>query len=351
MKLEKDIVIFELTGRNKSNYEDSKTKQQARGLGAYSLTHTQTILYKDDEGDQWEREIRYIPSQSSIFVDQQNDNIPESQQHRIWRMVSKPQFVNGILMVKSNQKNLLKFLRSHPQMEGNEGLRTTPKQKTVFRERNAAKLAKEQNEKTKAEIKAEMLVFSAPFEEKILPIAKYLKFDVDQDAELILYNVKNYAVNNPSEFLELMDSPIVERVSLIEKAQGLGVLKVTGQRVLWADGRQIVDVPSNYDPVHYLAEVSFDDNYRTIWAEIMRLLDKRTNPKKDSETIAQAESTDSSTLDNLSAEELFTALKESGVMEWKAPYYVIGDERVGKGEKEAVKAIALDKKAYAVHLV
>lgn len=351
MKTNKDFTIFELVGATNSNYEDPRTGGQARGLGSFGLSHTQTILYKDSDGDQWEREVRYMPTQRSVFVDVQNETLTESQLNKVSRLVSKPRFVNGLLMVQSNQKNLLEYLRSHPQKEGNEGLRVSDKQRTIFRERDAAEIAKKMNETTKKQVNAEMLVFSAPFEEKIIPIAKYLMMDIDQDAELILWNVKQYAVNNPEDFLELMDNPTVDRVASIEKAIGLGILRVNGQRILWADGRQIVDVPANLNPTHYLAELSFDNSHRTTWNEIGRLIDKRTSPQKDAETIVEAESTSTDALDELSASDLFESLKAEGAIEWKPPYFYFGDERLGKGKDESVKAIAVNKKLYAAKLM
>ena len=356
MKLNKDYVIFELISKERSNYEEPRTGNPVGGLGSYGLKHTQTILFhetneKNEVVDTYERVIRYMPNQRSIYADVQNDNIPETQQDKIPRLVSKPHFINGLLMVKSNQKNLLEFLRNHPENDANPHLRVNNKQRSIFRERNPVAIAQKQNEQTKLLVKVEGMVFTADFDTKILPIAKYLKIDIDQDAQLILFDVKRYAVDNPREFLELMDSPKVERVSIIENAVAVGILRVEGQRVLWADSRQIVDVPTNYDPIHYLAEVSFDKSYRSVWAEITRLLDKRTNPQKDAEQIEQAPSTVEDSLDKINVSDLFESLKDAGEIVFKVPYYYAGEDRIGKGKEEALRYISENRKLFAVKLM
>lgn len=356
MKINKDLVIFELVGKTRSNYLDSKTRQEARGLGSFGLKHTQTILYTETEGkhkgESYERQIRYMPDQRSVFVDEQNENLPDPSAANIDRFVSKPKFVNGLLMVKRNQKNLLNFLRTHPENEENQELRVNSKQKSVFRERNAEKIAAANNAKTMKVIKAEGLVFTADFQSKILPIARYLKIDVDQPASLVIHDVKIYAAGNPEEFLALMDSEKVQRVYRIEEAVSQGVLNITGQRILWSDGRQIVDVPVNLDPVHYLSEISFDNRYRSVYAEIERLTTvEEPTQEQDTNTIVENESTDTSALENLSTEDIFETLKAKKIITWVPPFWMLGKDKLGQGKEPSLLAIAENKSVYIAKLI
>lgn len=346
MKPNKDVTVFELVTKPSSTYKD-RNGQPKRSTGQLSLKATATILFEDEDGDTWEREIRYMPSKRSIFVDEQDETIPDAQQELVWKMVEKPQFVGGYLYVESTQKNLLNFLRTHPENEANAHLRTNSKVRDVFRERNPVAIAQKQNAETKKQMHAERLIFEADYESKIKPIAMYLNIDTDDDPEIVRWYVKDYAVKNPDEFLDLMDNYAPQRYYMIGKAVKLGILKIDGQRILWVDGRQIVDVPTSHEPIKYLAEASFDDKYRTTWAEIERLLDKRTNPKKDAETIAEAAPTDESLFEDIDADALFVALKEGDIIKWKPPYFYLGEERLGQGQAATVDIIRNDIKRFA----
>jgi hypothetical protein len=361
MKPNKDTVIFELVGSNESSYQD-KMGNRKKTTATYGLPYQQTILYTDlTNGEQYEREIRYLKSHRSIFVDEQNESLTQAQLDKVWRLASKPQFTEGLLFVKANQKNLLAFLRNHPMKEGNEHLRVNEaKQRTVFRERNPADIARKNNEATKKQIKAESLVFTADFETKIVPIAKYLGIDTDREADLILWDVKVYAIQNGDRFLELMDSPIVGRFVDVERAVEYGFIRINGQRILWRDGRQIVEVPTNYSPIEYLSEVSFEQKYHSTWNEIQRLLDKENTPEKDAETVVEETPDVNSALDSLSAKDLYLELKERGIITWKPPFYVLdydeeksdGEQtRIARSAEDAIKYVGENKKVLAARLI
>jgi hypothetical protein len=97
--------------------------------------------------------------------------------------------------------------------------------------------------------------------------------------------------------------------------------------------------------------VSFDKSYRSVWAEITRLLDKRTNPQKDAEQIEQAPSTVEDSLDKINVSDLFESLKDAGEIVFKVPYYYAGEDRIGKGKEEALRYISENRKLFAVKLM
>jgi len=339
-------VVFELCTTLKSSYEDSlgnrRNSIRSLGLGAEAI-----MLYEDEDGDSYIRTIRYVKSHKSPFKDIQDEDLDPNV--KLWRIMSKPQFTDGILAVNPTQKNLLEFLRNHPANEQNQhwGL---DGQKAMFRERNPAKIAQELNKKNKQVINASRFVYDSDFLTKIVPIAEYLGFSTDKESDLVLWDVDTYARANPERFIELLDSPIISRYSDAKLAVKRGVIRVMGQQVSWADGRQILDTPLNKEPLEHLAEVSFDNNYATVWKEITRLINKTSTPAEDANTITKGASSASEKLSEIDTEELMIELKKEKIISWEAPFFLIDGKQI-KGKDNLTQYVEKNKKALAARLL
>lgn len=334
-----DVIIFELCAKSQSSYED-KTGHRRNTTKSFAIPATATILYTDKDGDSYIRNIRYVKSHKSVFTDVQQIDLDPT--IRITRQVSKPQFTDGLLAVKKSQSNLLEFLRYHPYNEKNQhwGL---DRQKTVFREVNPVEIAKKSNAANKQVVNASRLVYDSDFKGKIVPIAKYLGFDTTREVDLILWDVDSYARNNPTTFIELLDNPVIQRFSDLSMAIDMGIIRLDGQRVVWADGRQIVEAPANHDTLNFFSEVSFDEKYFSAWNEISRLLSKRTTPEEDAERIANPKSSQQEVVDSPEDIEALTAkLREQKIIGWKTPYFTIGNDKV-KGKKDLYEYVSRNK--------
>lgn len=329
-----ETVIFELCQTTQSSYKEANG-QPRRAERPFGIPATATIV--DDDGDI--REIRYVKSQKEVFVDLQTIN-PNT---RITRLVSKPQFTAGMLVVKSNQKNLLEFLRLHPLNEANAHRRTNG-ERSVFRERNPIEMAKKDNLSKKAQINAARLVWESDFLSKIVPVANYLKIDTSRDSDLILWDVQQYAEKNPTEFVELLDNQVVARHSEILRAVKMGVIRLDGQRLLWADGRQICETPANYEVLEYFAEVSFDDKYRTTYTEIERLLDKVGTKSGDEKALLKGGTSKDEEMSDLDAEELIEQLKEAKVIVWKIPHFTVNGQPIAKKKEDLIEYVKENKR-------
>ena len=341
----KETIIFELCSTVNSNYEDANGYRRSTAR-SYSLPATATILFTDKDEDTYIRSIRYVKSHKSIYVDDQEEF---SSTVNMLRQVSKPQFTDGVLAVKPSQQNLLDFLRNHPLNEVNQhwGM---DRQKSVFRERNPVELARKANEGNKKIINASRLVYDSDFVGKIVPIAQYLGFDTDRESDLIMWDIDNYARNNSDRFVELLDSPVIQRYSDVNRAIKMGIIRIDGQRLLWADGRQILETPANYDTKEYFSEVSFDDQYNSTWIEVKRLMDKRSTPKEDMERIAAPKSTQVEELNSMTVEELTEKLRDKGVISWEAPFFIIGNDKI-KGKAKLLEYVGDHKKELSAQLL
>lgn len=340
-----ETVIFELCSNVKSMYQDKYGNSRTTAKSV-SIPAQASMLFFDEDGDSYVRTIRYVKSHKSVFIDEQQDIDPSV---RITRQISKPQFTDGILAVKPSQKNLLDFLHNHPSNEANQhwGME---RQKPVFRERNPVELARKANESNKKVINASRLVYDSDFVGKIVPIAQYLGYDTDKESDLVLWDVDNYARSNPERFIELLDSPVIQRHSDVGRAIKMGIIRLDGQRLLWADGRQILEAPTSYNVRDYFSEVSFDDQYHSVWAEVKRLMDKRSTPKEDIERIAAPKSTEVEQLNDMDVEQLAEKLRNSGVIKWQAPFYVIGNDKI-KGKANLLEFVSENKKRLSAQLL
>lgn len=339
-----ETILFELCSSMKSMYED-KYGNRRNTAKSLSLPSKATMLHEDEDGDSFIRNIRYVKSQKSIFTDEQ----PDMTMRELSRQSSCPQFTDGVLAVLPSQKNLLDFLRNHPNNEANQSW-GMEQQKSVFRERNFVELARKANEGNKKVINASRLVYDSDFVGKIVPIAQYLGFDTEKESDLILWDVDNYARNNSERFIELLDSPVIQRHSDVGQAIKMGIIRFDGQRLLWADGRQILEAPTSYNVRDYFSEVSFDDQYHSVWAEVKRLMDKRSTPKEDMERIAAPKSTEVEQLNDMGVEKLVEELRNSGVITWQAPFYVIGNDKI-KGKASLLEYVAENKKRLSAQLL
>ena len=99
-----ETVIFELCSNVKSMYQDKYGNSRTTAKSV-SIPAQASMIFFDEDGDSYIRTIRYVKSHNSVFIDEQ-DIDPSV---RITRLVSKPQFTDGILAVKPSQKNLLDF--------------------------------------------------------------------------------------------------------------------------------------------------------------------------------------------------------------------------------------------------
>lgn len=344
-----ELVVFELVGSNASMYDDPtgkrKISERPFGIPAEAVC---MFPHEDEEGDVFleRRKIRYVRTENSPFVDEQN--IDSSL--RITRLVSKPNFTAGILVVKPSQRNLLEFLRHHPANEANKhwGLEG---QKTLFREKNYVADAQKANENTKKILEAGRLVYESNFTSDILPIARYLRYDTSADKDILLFQVKQYAEANPDEFIKLLGSAVVSRFSMIQEAEAMGIINVTPTRVTWADGRQIIQVPANFDAYEYFAEICFDPEYRSTWLEVKRLLAKMGNSDNDDVKIEKAETDQTQQLKEISTEELMNLLKDKKIITYQlGKGFSDEDGLIAKTKDELAALIERDKRVWAARV-
>jgi hypothetical protein len=199
-----------------------------QGSGAVFMMHQRNVTLYDKSQDRV-RQIRYCPSEPSIFVEEQSE-----------KAVRKSVvFSDGRLLVRPDQPNLREFMELHPENQANGG--------SLFYRVDKEKKAQLDVTKEFAVADAIMMIKEKPFED-LLSVAASLNFNVDRQASEIKHDLLMYAKRNPSSFIKMFDNPEVTMKAKIRMAIKYGVLEESKCAVRWKDsGNMIVSVPEGKD--------------------------------------------------------------------------------------------------------
>lgn len=192
------------------------------------------LLYFDGTRN---RALRYSSNQASPFEDQQDNNA----------IIVPVVFEDGMLFVPKTNPVLQEFLSMHP---GNGN---------IFEEIDNEKDATVDVELLDAQIDAQVAAKNLDIEmlETIGRIALNLNVDKISTAEL-KRDVRLYAKNNPKDFLNTLNDPLLTLQSLASKslAQGLLTIKNKGKDVYFnlpSNKTKLLSIPFGESAVHTLA--------------------------------------------------------------------------------------------------
>tara|TARA_B100001057_G_C22867995_1_gene957465 strand:- start:5508 stop:6266 length:759 start_codon:yes stop_codon:yes gene_type:complete len=166
------------------------------------------LLYFDEKTG-INRELRYARNQKSIFADEQDGNV----------ILEPVVFEDGFLMVRKNNQMLQKFLDHHPL----NGLKFIE----IDNEKDAEEDLEMMNIEADALIEAKGLDITEA--EKIIKIV-YGKDTSKMTSAEIKRDILVYAKNDPVEFLELLDDPMLDIQGVVQSFfdQKLLVTKAKG---------------------------------------------------------------------------------------------------------------------------
>lgn len=199
-------------------------------VGATYLMQQKGITIYDEDLE-IVREIRYCPSEQSIYRDEQSE---------IARRQSVV-FNDGRLFVRKNQPNLMSFMDAHPGNVANGG--------NLFKE-----VDKEANAKIRVDDEflaadAISMVRDKPIDD-LLAVAISMSIDIDRPVSEIKYDLLVSAKKNPSKFISSFDDPVVSMKSKVKLAEKYQVIKISSKGISWFDtGNHILSVPDGKDPV------------------------------------------------------------------------------------------------------
>jgi hypothetical protein len=200
-----------------------------RKKGAVHLM-TQSGVSVHDKTTDTVRQIRYCPSESSIFTDEQSD----------FARKEAIVFNDGRLFVRPDQPNLRDYMNTHPGNAANGG--------TLFKLENKEKKAELKVDQEFLVADAVSLVRDKDLND-LLGVAVALGIGVDRPVNEVKHDLLVYAKKNPSNFISSFDNPVVEMKAKVRQAAKYQIIKLDRDGVKWYDSNQlIVSVPSGKDP-------------------------------------------------------------------------------------------------------
>jgi len=225
-----------------------------KGGGILFRIRPEAIVFDQETG--LNRGIRYCPNESSIFTDEQSSSAVRSQ----------VLFTDGLLLARSTEQNLQKFLDMHPMNKANGG--------GIFSEVNNEVKAEQDIDQEFLTHDAISLVRNKSIDE-LMPVVIYLGIDQNQKNAEIKRELLISAKINPKKFIELFDNPIVEARSIVMRSIDYQLVKVNDSGAFWADsGRLIVASPAGQDSVTVLSQFCLTEKGSTTYETLRKELDK-----------------------------------------------------------------------------
>jgi len=229
--------------KTKKKYQDRIYRLKSRNTPLALLIDTGSAKKKPlvvwDEEKNENRAIRYAANQRSCYVDEQDGNA----------VLSPVVFEDGFLMVPKTKPVLQEFLTLHPKYNN---------------------LFEEVDEQANAAHDLEIL----DLEDQARNIAKDLTIDQTEMVARILMgaetdkltsqelkrDVRLYATNYPTEFLELLDDPDIKLENLVSKALKERYISFRNQKkdIHWnlpENKKRLITIPKDVEPTRAL--VSF----------------------------------------------------------------------------------------------
>lgn len=201
------------------------------------------------------RALRYSSNQNTPFEDEQDNNA----------ILEPVVFEDGMLFVTRTNPVLQEFLSLHP---GNG---------TIFEEVDNERDASEDMEVLDAQLEAQVAARDLSIEmlETIGRIALSLNVDKMSSAEL-KRDVRLYARNNPEDFLNTLNDPMLKLQSLASNcfSEGLLKLKNKGKDIYFnlpQNKKKLLSIPFGDSPVHTLASFFQTDD----GIELMSMLENK----------------------------------------------------------------------------
>mgnify|MGYP003121922273 FL=1 len=221
------------------------------------------------------RKIQYVLGEESIYAKEQSDN----------PILADIIFVNGILSVRPQQVNLLKYLELSNYNETNPN--RMPGKKQLFYKVDIEADTKDTVEDM--EVEADALYMARSMEpQKLVGYARTLGINVDRSMYEIKHDVMSFAKENPFVFLKSIDDPRTERKQVVLDAIEYGIIDFShhANEINWIMGTKrpkIMHTPVGVDKLDYFIEYTFDSEGEDVFKEIQKRMKKMDSIEEDFE--------------------------------------------------------------------
>ena len=200
------------------------------------------------------RPLRYATNQKSPFEDEQDGNA----------ILEPIIFEDGFLFVRKENQVLQQFLHFHPQKG------------SIFVEVDKAKEAAEELDYVEMEISALIEANNLTLEKRVSLARVLLGSSVDKmSSPEIKRDILLFAKNNPIEFLEALDDPMIEIEDNVSQFVSNGFLEIKDKAVMMKTGKKsvrLMGLPFGEEPLYVIASfMQSDEGLPTYKALLKRL--------------------------------------------------------------------------------
>jgi len=200
------------------------------------------------------RPLRYATNQKSPFEDEQDGNA----------ILEPIIFEDGFLFVRKENQVLQQFLHFHPQKG------------SIFVEVDKAKEAAEELDYVEMEINALIEANNLTLEKRVSLARVLLGSSVDKmSSPEIKRDILLFAKNNPIEFLEALDDPMIEIEDNVSQFVSNGFLEIKDKAVMMRTGKKsvrLMGLPFGEEPLYVIASfMQSDEGLPTYKALLKRL--------------------------------------------------------------------------------
>lgn len=249
--------------------------KSGRGQGVHYPPSVRVLLYDEifDKEANRQRVIRYIPGETSIYMDEQSsdDKIAKRNFHL--------EFINGDKRVDGTQTLLIKYL-----MLTNKNGSNPNRDKSV----NPRFFTVDPGEGLKVVMDSDELLSEAQHFcykgdwDEVAAYSMVLGIPLDRDAREIRYSLRMIASNDPKKFMDGLKSPKMKRKYFVMEAlrEGIIVRNPANNTVSWKDGGVITQAPIGKDLIEDFVDATFTPNGEKVFSAIMGVLRPETSSPK-----------------------------------------------------------------------
>lgn len=265
----KEPKVYQLVGTGMSLSRERKGENSHRTMKNLSLYHTSIVTeWSEKEKRYVEREIRYVPGESSIYVNEQSPTAAERAKNL--------RFAWGQLIVPGDDNNLMLFMDLRSENIGSK-TRNGSASGVFFEVNPNIEIVK----KNTSDVTIAKVInwlddtFSEETGNSTLKMyARSLGVDIKAKDHVIMNNLMRMARENPKEFLDGFASTAYIRKYYIMTAEDNGIIKIDRQSgVISMNGNTILNVSPADDPIDYFVRFALDANGSKIYDTLKQRVD------------------------------------------------------------------------------
>lgn len=227
------------------------------------------IQWWDDKRGQFiNRTIQYIPTEQSIFVDEQSEMVQDINSHNTSRLRGVLKFEMGLMTVNQSESLKLQFLRLTP--NNLDSPNPLPDRKVIFKENkpeeNTTKWAQKDFELAEVIMKIKLMDIPT-----MKSYGKVLRMDINRSVSEIKYDMVSMAKKDPTAFMKGMENPLMQKMYYVLEAIDLGILRYdrSTSTLSWRNGNVILHAGQGKDGVEeFVKFANSDQTGAAIFVEI-----------------------------------------------------------------------------------